>query len=97
MCTALLTVKAGEYLELRIKAYAGRVLWAHLQVRIAQLIHAFERPPSKLILVNAMLSELCAWMLKLETYPRYLSEEAATDLWDTSIRPLDPDALVVLC
>ena len=87
ICAALLLVKAGEYPELRIKAHAGRILLAYLQVRVAEMVNSYRgEVPSKLLLVSAALTELSQWMLKLELYPRFLSTDAANDLWGTHSR-----------
>eukprot|EP00435_Cladocopium_sp_Y103_P049057 s784_g14.t1 len=62
ICAALLIVKTGEFPELRIKAYAGRVLLAYLQSVVADRVNSLEADavPEDLLLVHGVLSEMCA-------------------------------------
>ena len=93
ICSALLTVKQGEFPELRIKAWAGRVLIVFLQHKIAELINKLasdpdvEGPNEVLILVNAVLTSICQWFALVEKAGRYLTEEANT-IWGTSLEIL---------
>ena len=89
ICAALLLVKPGEYPELRIKAYASRVLLSYLQCLMAQMITerhdagiAIDR---ELLLIHGVLTSMCAWFSKVEHANRYLTREQADDIWDTSL------------
>ena len=95
ICSALLTVKQGEFPELRIKAWAGRVLIVFLQHKIAELINKLasdpdvEGPNEVLLLVNAVLTSICDWFASVEKAGRYLSEEEANNIWSTSLETLE--------
>ena len=90
ICTALLVVKEGEYPELRIKAYAGRVLLAFLQESIACLCASFHRQnlslPEPLPLVHVTLTAMCKWFLLVESAQRYLTRDQADEIWATSMK-----------
>lgn len=90
ICSALILVKDGDYPELRIKAYAGRVLLAFLQEKVAQLItsqHSAGSAVNEVVLmVHGTLSMLCKWFLLIENAPRYLSADEAEEIWATSLQ-----------
>ena len=86
ICTALILVKTGEFPELRIKAYAGRLLLAYLQTVVAELCNSMDDVPQDLLLVHGVLSELCKWFILIETSGRYLPAERAQEIWDCSMR-----------
>eukprot|EP00435_Cladocopium_sp_Y103_P010676 s1111_g2.t1 len=89
ICSALLLVKPGEYPELRIKAYASRVLLSYLQFMVAQCIT--ERHDAgiaidpELLLIHGVLTSMCIWFSKVEQANRYLTQQEADDIWDTSL------------
>ena len=85
ICAALITVKPGDFPELRIKAYAGRVLVSFLQQKMAQLCQEHEHPTEVMLLVHGTMSALCQWLHLVESAQRYLSEEEAKNIWDTSL------------
>jgi hypothetical protein len=89
ICAALITVKQGDFPELRIKAHAGRVLVSFLQQKVAQLINELrekqETVTEVLVLVHGTLSALCHWLHLVESAQRYLSEQEANKIWDTSM------------
>ena len=90
ICSALILVKDGDYPELRIKAYSGRVLPAFLQEKVAQLItsqHSAGSAGNEVVLmVHGTLSMLCKWFLLIENAPRYLSADEAEEIWATSLQ-----------
>ncbi len=92
ICAALITVKAGEFPELRIKAYAGRVLLSFLQHKCAQLVNSQRAAGTDidqvLLMIHYALVSLCDWFLKVETAQRYLSATEAEDIWAESMRLL---------
>jgi len=81
----LILVKPGDFPELRIKAYAGRVLVAFLQQKLAQLIGEQENPTEVMLLVHGTLSAICQWLHLVESAQRYLSDDEANNIWDTSL------------
>lgn len=92
-----MTVKAGEFPELRIKAYAGRVLLAFLQTLVAGVCNTVGEPSEDILLVHAAMSEMCKWYLLVETSDRYLSTGQAQQIWDCSQRFLDVIATEAFC
>lgn len=91
MCTALLAAPAGEYPELKIKAFAGRVMLAFLQAKVAGVLNAWSQEqviPEKMLLIHGTLTSLSEWMLLLEECPRFLSQQQADNLWHLSQRCL---------
>ena len=101
ICSALLTVKQGEFPELRIKAWAGRVLIVFLQHKIAELINnklaSGEGPNEVLIMVNAVLTSISQWFALVEKAGRYLTEEEANTIWGTSLEILGISRLKTFC
>ena len=85
ICAALITVKPDDFPELRVKAYAGRVLVAFLQQKMAQLINEKENPTEVMLLVHGTLSAICEWLHLVESAQRYLSDDQANNIWDTSL------------
>jgi hypothetical protein len=83
-----LIVKTGEFPELRIKAYAGRVLLAYLQSVVANLVNSFSAGdvPEDLLLVHGVLSEMCRWFILVEQAGRYLSQQQADEIWACSMK-----------
>lgn len=102
ICSALITVKQGEYPELRIKAWAGRVMIVFLQHKVAELIRKLaadpdvEGPSEVLLLVNAVLSSICQWFASVEKAGRYLTEEESNSIWGTSLEILGKSRLDLL-
>ena len=92
ICAALLTVKNGEFPELRIKAYAGRVLLSFLQHKVAQVVNAQRAAETEidqvLLMIHFALVSLCDWFLKVETAQRYLSATEAEDIYSESLQLL---------
>lgn len=80
--TALLIVGAGEYPELRLKAWTSRVLTAYLSVALQELCQRFTdaNRPLQLALAAASCGKMSEWLLLVERYPRYLSEVEAQHL-----------------
>ena len=85
ICAALITVKPGDFPELRIKAYAGRVLISFLQQKMAQLCKDHAHPTEVMLMVHGTISALCHWLHLVESAQRYLSEDEAKNIWDTSL------------
>ena len=90
ICAALIQVKDGDFPELRIKAYAGRVLIAFLQEKIAELIRSQHSSGTVInevvLMVHSTLSLLCKWFLLVENAGRYLSADEANEIWSTSLQ-----------
>lgn len=84
-------VKEGDYPELRIKAYAGRVLVAFLQDKVASLLAAESQraegpgPSEVLLLAHGALSAICKWFLQVEAAQRYLTADEASQIYNTSL------------
>lgn len=79
---ALLNVPAGEFPELRLKAWTSRVLTAFLSVCLQDLCSRFAngvRPP-RLALAAGSCAKLSEWMLKCERTPRYMTQTQADEL-----------------
>ncbi len=91
ICAALILVKDGEYPELRIKAYASRVLVTFLQHKVANLATALREQSDdntidpNVVLANGVLSSMCNWLLMLERANRYLSRAEADAIWNESL------------
>ena len=81
---ALLLVKAGDYPELRLKAWCSRVLTSFcsvvLQDLCAQMRGEGRHVPGPLALAAASCQRLSQWMLLIEQCPRYLTVEQAENL-----------------
>lgn len=77
-----MAVKAGEYPELRLKAWTSRVLTAYLAVSLHDLAQATpaDQRDQELVLATTALAKLADWMLTVERYPRYLSAEQIVNL-----------------
>ena len=86
-------MKPHEAPELRIKAYAGRVLLAFFQRKVAALISEPGIDDPELVLLHGVLTSMCQWFLKVESAGRYLSAEEAQIIWDTHLQFL---ALITL-
>jgi hypothetical protein len=60
-----------------------------LQQKVAQLINELrekqETVTEVLVLVHGTLSALCHWLQLVESAQRYLSEQEANNIWDTSM------------
>ena len=91
ICAALLLVKPGEFPELRIKAYSSRLLLSFLQFTVSHLINeqhgAGDCVPigRELLLIHGTLTAICSWFSKVEQANRYLTQQEADDIWDTSL------------
>ena len=82
IATAVIVVAAGEYPELRLKAWTSRVITAFLAVALQDACSKFtnaERPPQLAMAAMACV-KLAEWMLMIERYPRYLTQEQADHL-----------------
>ena len=94
ICAALLVVPQGDYPELRIKAYAGRVLVAFLQDKVASLVITESQrsegpgPSEVLLLTHGALSAICRWFLQVEAAQRYLTADEASEIYRTSLQLL---------
>lgn len=89
ICSALILVKEGEYPELRIKAYAGRVLVSYLQHKIAILVQDLKSRDAVddgVLLVHGVLTSICQWYLLVESAQRYLSQSEADAIWNESLK-----------
>lgn len=88
--TALIVVAAGEYPELRLKAWTSRVITAFLAVCLGDLCQRFDdaERPVQLALAAASCMKLSEWMLMMERYPRFLTQQQADHLcqlcWESS-------------
>ena len=84
-------MKPGEFPELRIKAYASRLLLSFLQSTVCQLINeqhsAGDGVPigRELLLIHGSLTAMCSWFSKVELANRYLTQQEADDIWNTSL------------
>lgn len=92
-------MKVGEFPELRIKAYAGRLLLAHLQHVVAELVEEIRmnvgRVDDDILLVNAVLTELSQWFIRIERCGRYLSQDDANHIWETHLRCLAGNSFAI--
>ena len=82
--TALLAVPAGDFPELRLKAWSSRVITAFISVCLQDLSARYSdatRPPL-LAAATVAVAKLAEWMLLVEKYPRLLSEEQAEHLYN---------------
>ena len=80
---AVIIVPAGEYPELRLKAWTGRVISAFVAVALQDVSNRFvdtERP-SQLALATMAAVKLAEWLLMIERYPRFLSQQQAEHLY----------------
>lgn len=76
--------------ELRLKAYATRVLVAFMAVCLRDLVHRTPASEQTVDLKLATLgcTQIANWSLMLETYPLNLSEAQATNLYDLGMKHL---------
>lgn len=77
-----MAVKAGEYPELRLKAWTSRVLTAFLAVCVhdlAQKTPVAERD-AEVVLAAAVLARLAHWMLIIEKCPRLMSDQQVAEV-----------------
>lgn len=72
-----MAVKAGDYPELRLKAWTSRVLCSFLSVCLNELCSRLPNPDEELMLANMTMAKLGAWMLAVERCPRYMSADQA--------------------
>ena len=82
--TALLVVPAGDFPELRFKAWSSRVITAFVSVCLQDLSARYTsatRPPL-LAAATMACAKLSEWMLLVEKYPRFLTEEQAEHLYN---------------
>ena len=87
--TALFVVPAGDFPELRLKAWSSRVITAFVSVCLQDLSAQYTdaaRPPL-LAAATMACAKLAEWMLLVEKYPRLLTEEQSDHLykvgWET--------------
>jgi hypothetical protein len=75
-------VPAGEYPELRLKAWTSRVLTAYLAIALQDVCSRFTNAnrPAQLALATAACAKLAEWMLIIEKSPRYLTEDQANSI-----------------
>lgn len=81
---------AGDYVELRLKAWNSRIMTAFLTVcldNVLKNILAADRTPA-LKLTTAAMHSMSTWMLRLEAADKRLSAEDAQWLWDEGNRCL---------
>ena len=83
-------VKDGEYPELRIKAYAGRVLLSFLQSKVACVVSNQTRDSGTadhvLLMILGALTSMCKWFALVESAQRYLSNSEAQEIWLESLQ-----------
>ena len=83
-------VKDGEYPELRIKAYAGRVLLSFLQSKVACAVSNQTRDSGTadrvLLMILGALTSLCKWFALVKSAQRYLSNSDAQEIWLESLQ-----------
>ena len=75
-------VSAGEYPELRLKAWATRVMTGYLAVAIEDVSRQFSdaERPSQLAMATVATRKIAEWQLLLENTPRYMTQERADQL-----------------
>lgn len=81
---------AGDFVELRLKAWNSRIMTAFLTVcldNVLKNIPAADRTPA-LKLTTATMHSMSTWMLRLEGADKRLSAEDAQWLWDEGNRCL---------
>lgn len=76
----VMAVKAGEYPELRLKAWTSRVLTSFLAVCMKDLNERLAGQDEEVSMGAAAMVKLSDWMLSVERSPRLLSEDQANDL-----------------
>lgn len=88
--TALIIVPAGDFPELRLKAWASRIITAFLNVCLQDLCSRFtsDQRPGQLALAAAAFAKLAEWLLLVEQCPRYLSQVQADNIQRVSWEPL---------
>ena len=79
---SVLAVKAGDYPELRLKAWTSRVLTTFLSVCLQDLCKRVpnDKMDDELMLATVAMTKLSDWLLKLEMTPRYMTRVQANDL-----------------
>ena len=80
-----------DYAELRLKAYASRVMTAYLAVVLKRLQsekNLTGDSPDDLKLITAATAQFANWSLLLEKYPYDLSESQAQTLYDEGLKLL---------
>ena len=81
----------ADYAELRLKAYASRVMTAYLAVALKALMEnqtGIDQCSQDLRLVTAATVELANWSLLLETFPYDLSHQQAETLFESGMKLL---------
>ena len=83
---SILTVKPGDYPELRLKAWTSRVLTSFISVCLQDLCNRLpnDQVDQELMLATVALTKMSDWILLLERTPRYMTRQQATALEDLS-------------
>ena len=79
---SVIVAKAGEYPELRLKAWTSRVVTSFLCVALQDVSTQFtnEERNQELALATAATTKLSEWLLAIERCPRFMSVEQADNL-----------------
>ena len=89
---------AGEYPELRLKAWTSRLITAFLAVALQDVCSQFTDAdrPAQLTMATAACAKLSEWMLLLERYPKLLTQNQADHLYAVSWEILDWSSIVFM-
>ena len=95
--TALIVVPAGEFPELRLKAWASRVVTAFVSVCLQDLSAQHQGElPQLLAAATVACAKLAEWMLMVEKYPRLLTEQQANHLYNLGWEPFGSEYVFFL-
>ena len=75
-------MKAGEFPELRLKAWTSRVITSFLSVALQDLCAKFtnDSRDGELAMAASATAKLAEWMLAVERCPRYMTQEQTTNV-----------------
>jgi len=79
---SVIVAKAGDYPELRLKAWTSRVMTSFLCVALQDVSKTFtnDQRNQELALATAATTKLSEWLLAIERCPRYMSVEQSENL-----------------
>ena len=82
--SALLVVPAGDFPELRLKAWSSRIITAFVSICLQDVSSTYSNATRSPLLAAATMAsaKLSEWMLLIERYPRLLTEEQAEHLYN---------------
>lgn len=88
---SVMQVKAGDYPEMRLKAWTSRVLTTFLSVCLQDLSNTApnDQVDQELMLATVSLTKLSDWMLQIERTPRYMTRDHSNKLEELSWQSLD--------